>query len=313
MEISADHIRFGATGRCSRRHFLQRLGVACAGSLAVYSAPASGAARAVRIATPDRAGTQSVLALGMVPIAAVSRSLYDGMGCRPPLPQSVVDCGEPVEPNLEVLRRANIDFIVTSTIGPDIRDVLQRVAPVFPLEIYTGKPGTLDRAKNETLRLAQALGIESAGRAYLEVTDRLLTISTDRLRGLQFRQTFLVGLASDGRSMTVYGRNSIMYDVMANLGIENAWHDRTTEYGFANVGIEELAKDPQANILHIDYGTDTDIALTKLSVSPFWNALPMVRERRVHRISRFEVFGGLPAAPQFATAVADALLKSEPR
>lgn len=294
----------------TRRHFLHGLGVVCAGS--VLRTQVSAAAHAPRIGTPDRAGTQTVLALGVVPLAAVNRSLFESMGSTPPLPEGVVDCGEPVEPNLEVLQRLGVEMIVTGTITAEIRAVLQRIAPVFPLQIYTGETGALDRAKSETLRLARALGVEEAGQAYIEATGDLIMTNASRLRGLRFRRTFLVGLASDGRSMTVYGRNSIMYDVMAALGIENAWRGATTRYGFANAGIEELATDPQANILHIDYGTDTDLALSKLAVSPFWNALPMVKDLRVYRISRFEVFGGLPAAPQFATALTDALQKVRP-
>lgn len=53
------------------------------------------------------------------------------MGAMPAMPGGIVSCGDPVEPNLEVLQRLDIGLIVTVTIASDIRAALRRVAPVF--------------------------------------------------------------------------------------------------------------------------------------------------------------------------------------
>ncbi|WP_412066289.1 ABC transporter substrate-binding protein [Rhizobium sp. SYY.PMSO] len=263
-----------------------------------------------RLAAPDRGAAQTVLALGLVPLVSVSREFFDAMGTEPPMPDGVVDCGDPSEPNLEVIRKMNVDLIVTSTITADIRNVLGRVAAVHALQIYTGLPDTLERAKTETLKLAAEIGRTEACQNYLRAQANLLELSHSKLSSWKRRPVYLIGLAPDGRNMTVYGRNSLMWDVMIRLGVENAWHGETNVFGFANAGIERLADQPDAAIVSIDYGAITQSAFATLAQSPFWVRLPAVQAHRVYSIKRFEVFGGLPAATQFAPLLTDVLLST---
>ncbi|WP_162939737.1 ABC transporter substrate-binding protein [Neorhizobium sp. NCHU2750] len=293
------------TGKLGRRGFLS--GMLC---LAASDAFPQAKTPPSRVATPDRAATQTVLSLGVLPAVTVAPQFYRGMGSTPQLPSGIPSCGDPTEPNLEVLQRYGVDLVVTGTIAADVQAVLRRVAPVFPLEIYTGQVAVLDRAKSETARLADFLRLSAQGRAAIDAVDDILTTEAARIAGLTWRPMFLVGLSPDGRNMTVYGRNSIMYDVMDHLGLENAWTGPTNAFGFASAGIEELAGRPDAELLHIEYGRMTDAALAKLASSPLWNSLPMVRAGRVFRIPRFEVFGALPAAPQFARLLTDTLLEA---
>lgn len=264
--------------------------------------------RALRLAAPDRGAAQTLLALGVVPVVAVSRDFFDAMGTRPAIPDGVVDCGDPSEPNLEVIARMNVDLIVTSTISSDIREVLSRVAPVRALDIYTGRPDALGRAKREALGLATELDATVACTVYLERFDDTIVALRSRLAIWPRRPVYLVGLAPDGRNMTVYGRNSLMWDVMDTLGIENAWRGPTSIYGFTNTGVELLAGCPDAMIVSIDYGDLTNTAMQALSRSVFWLNLPAVKTERVFTIPRFEVFGALPAAAQFAPLIVDTLL-----
>ncbi|NEI72229.1 ABC transporter substrate-binding protein [Rhizobium lusitanum] len=297
----------------TRRHALIAAGkILCgAGLAALQSKVALASIDKHRVAAPDRAAAQTVLALGIIPIASVSAEFFNEMGIEPVMPANVVDSGNPVEPNLEVLKRLSVELIVTATIDADVRAVLARVAPVFPLEIYVGREGALDRAKAETVRLADVLGVPGAGKAVVDQVEAMIAAYARRVGEASSRRIFLVALAPDGRNMTVYGRNSIMYDVMSQFGIRNAWNGATNEFGFTNAGIEELSSAPDAAILHIDYGWPTDAALQRLSHSPFWINLPMVAAGRVYRIPRFEVFGSLPSAPQFAALFAQTLLRMQ--
>ncbi len=266
----------------------------------------------MRLAAPDSGAAQTLLALGIVPAVSVSREFFDAMGTSPPMPEGVVDCGDPSEPNLEVIARMNVDLIVTSTISSDIREVLSRVAPVQALDIYIGQPGAVGRAKKEALHLATELGATVVCTAYLEDFDKTIVALRSRLAAWPRRPVYLVGLAPDGRNMTVYGRNSLMWDIMDALGIENAWQGPTNIYGFANTGVERLADRPDAMIVSIDYGDLTTTAMQALGRSVFWINLPAVITGQVATIPRFEVFGTLPAAAQFAPLFADTLL-SVPR
>jgi iron complex transport system substrate-binding protein len=295
-----------------RRAFLKGVtAFATTSRVSLAAPPAHASASFPRIAAPDRAGAQTLLSLGVTPVASVSRDFFNMMGTTPAMPEGVIDCGDPIEPNLEVLQRLHVDLIVTVTISADIRAVLQRVAPVTGLEIYSGAIGALERAKTETLRLADMIGKRIEGVILVHDVNQLIEQQRDRIPR-EPRRVFLVALAGDGRNMTVYARNSIMYDVMQEMGIENAWKGSTNEFGFANAGVEELAAEPDASIMHIDYGFETDAALLRLAQSPFWTNLPMVRAGRLYRVPRFEVFGGLPLASQFARQIADCLMQERP-
>lgn len=264
----------------------------------------------LRLAAPDRGAAQTLLALGIVPVVSVSREFFDAMGTKPPMREGVIDCGDPSEPNLEVIARMHVDLIVTSTISSDIREILSRVAPVRALDIYNGLPDALNRAKREAHSLATELGATVACDAYLRDFDNSIVVLRSELASLAHRPVYLVGLAPDGRNMTVYGRNSLMWDVMDTLGIENAWLGPTNIYGFTNAGVERLADRPDAMIVNIDYGDLTATAMQTLARSVFWANLPAVNAERIFTIPRFEVFGTLPAAAQFAPLLADTLLST---
>lgn len=268
---------------------------------------------AMRIATPDRAGAESVLALGIKPVGAPSADFYREMGGTPDLPAGIPSVGPPVEPNLEVLKSLAPAMIVTGTIAQSTRRMLARVAPVLNLDIYTGEPGAYGRAVAEFRRLADVVGRSAVAQSYVSRLEADIARAATALRARGDRPAYLVTLDDGGRTMTVYGRNSIMYDVMEMMGVPNAWDGRTNGFGFMPVGVEKLVAHPDADLIYVNYGLDTTAALGRLRASPFWNSLPMVRAGRVHPIPLFDVFGSLPLAGPFAANLAAALSNGEGR
>jgi ferric hydroxamate transport system substrate-binding protein len=278
---------------------------------AAAEAPISTNAPPTRIAAPDRASAQALLSMQIVPVASVSHEFYGSMGGALALPAEVVSCGEPIQPNLEVLRSLDVQLIVTTTINDDVRTVLDRVAPVFAMNIYNGTVGALDRARSETRRLAALLEATQEAERYITAVNSTIELGRGSVRAHPTGPMFLVSFGDDGRNMNVFGKNSLMFDVMKEFNIENAWTGKTSAYGIAIAGVEELAENPAASILHIDYGATTDEAMRRLESSPFWRALPMVKQKRVFKIAKFDALGGLPAAAQFASALADTLLEAQ--
>lgn len=261
----------------------------------------------MRVATPDRAGTESVLALGLRPVGAPAADFYREMGGSPPLPAGIQNVGAPVEPNLEVLKSLAPDLIVTGTITDNVRQMLARIAPVLNLAIYTGEPGAYGRAVAEFRRLAGVVGRIPEAEAYVSQLETGIARAASALQSRGGRCAYLVTLDGGGRTMTVYGRNSIMYDVMLKMGVANAWDGPTNGFGFTTVGIQKLAARPDADLIYVDYGLETQAALDRLGNSPFWNNLPMVRAGRTHAIPLFDVFGSLPLARSFAPGLERAL------
>lgn len=292
----------------NRRRFIKMTG-----SLLLTVTPiGSGMARTgypQRIATPDRGGTQTLLALGMVPVVSVDASFYNAMGSTPSLPANIPDAGDPSEPNLELLRFYQVELIVTVTISPVVQEQLRRVAPVFALDIYRDYGDTWQQSCDETERLANVLGRASAAHHYIRQLAQKIALTRDRLAHIPLRKFILLGLSTDGRHITVYGRKSIMSAAMEQMGFSDAWRGETNNYGFTNCGIEALATYTDASLLVIDYGESMQAAIAALNQSPLWQAMPVVQQRQVFRIGRIEVFGGLPLADEFTDRFADALLR----
>ena len=259
------------------------------------------------IATPDRGAASMVLSLGLCPVASVGSDFYNEMGASPPMPAGVVDCGDPVEPNLELLRELDVSQIVTVTTDPPIITVLEQVAPVTALDIYTGRPGALDRGAAELRRLGGVLGVVDRADAYVRHVEAVIETTREAIKGKTARPVYLVTVDAGGRSMVVYGANSIMHDVMLRLGVQNAWTGPTGAYGFQNTGVETLAQVPDAMIFYVDYGVTTRAALAGLARSPFWTHLPSVRAGRVARLPLFDVYNAYPVAPVFARYLGAAL------
>ncbi|MBN3724638.1 ABC transporter substrate-binding protein [Burkholderia sp. Ac-20379] len=297
----------------TRRQFLQAalLAVPAIGAPPVLAA--TPATRASRVATTDRAATESLLALGMRPVGAPAGDFYASMGGEPPLPAGIPITGEPIEPNLEVLMSLSPDLIVTGTTSESVRRMLARVAPVMDLGIYNGEPGAYDRAIDGFRRLAALVGRTRQADDYVTALDAKIARIAAALPPRNGRPAYLVTMDGSGRSVVVYSRNSIMYDVMKRIGIPNAWEGRTNGFGFATVGVEQLVAHPDADLIYVNYGSDTRTALEQLATSPFWTNLPMVRAGRLYPIPLFDVYGSLPLASTFADNLGRIFIEPEAR
>ncbi|MFN3766196.1 MAG: iron-siderophore ABC transporter substrate-binding protein, partial [Aliihoeflea sp.] len=94
-------------------------------------------------------------------------------------------------------------------------------------------------------------------------------------------------------------------DVVDRLGLTNAWTDTTSYSAAAPVGIEALARRPEAGIVIVE-PSPPEVA-RGLPRNAIWNALPAVRDGRVASIAPVSHCGGLPSARRFARLLEAAL------
>lgn len=255
-----------------------------------------------RVAVLDWSLAETMLALGAVPLAVGEARSYRTWVADPVLPADVVDLGLLTEPNLELLAQLAPDLILLgngqeASIGP----VLERIAPVRSLSIYTGEARPLARARAVALELARLLGREAAGDALVAQAEQTMTAARARLAPAQRARPLLLFVFADDRHGWVADGNGLIQNVMSELGLTNAWSGTASFWGFSVVGIDALASAPEAGIVHADFGlTDPALALR----SPIWRALPAVRAGRTAAIPRFWYFGGLPTAMRLADQLA---------
>ncbi len=250
-----------------------------------------------RIAVIDWGIAETLLGLGVTPIAVAQTEGYRRWVGTPALPEDVVDLGLRIEPNLELLSQLKPDLILITPQFAASRAQLERIAPVQSLAIYTREAEGYVGAQQVTRELAALLERETEGEALIErVEARLLKV---RQRLSQYPVPALyIATFLDARHVRLFGKQSLYQGVLDRVGLRNAWQGPTNYWGFTQAGIERLSEQPAAALIYLEPlppGTEQGLADSAL-----WQRLPMVREQRVYGLPPVWSFNGLLAAERFA-------------
>lgn len=257
-----------------------------------------------RIAVVDWAMFETLLALGIVPVAATELVQFRKIAIEPDVPPQVADLGLRGSPNFEMLRLSDPDLIISSRWFTWVQDSLEQIAPVVSYSIY--EPGRPPYAPAEqiTMALGERIGRIAQARAYVDASALELAQVRRHVTDKTARPIFLINLG-DARHFRVFGSDSMFGDVLQRLGFRNAWPKPTSYAATAPMPLEALAEVPDAWIVIIS-PVPPD-ARSTLSNSLLWRALPAVREKRVVTLPPVNPFGALPAARRFARMLAGAL------
>lgn len=300
MRSAADALGGAAT---TRRALLGSLGGFCLAPGAIAQ-PASHPARVVAI---DWAAAESLLALGIEPVAVANTGLYRQWSTEPPLPPAVADLGMPEEPNLERLLALRPDLILISGWQVALRQTLARTAPVQIFSVFESNQTPLSNALAAMRALAREFGVEEVAAAFESRLEHSFEQSRKRLQATRRPAILLAVLLTDGMRITIYGKGSLLGDVLDRLGLENAWTGAMPVFGRITIGIERLLELTDFWLLYMDQGYRTQVALQRLRANSIWRALPPVAAARVRPIAAVWPFAGAPTALRFAGIVTDAL------
>ncbi|WP_341992811.1 ABC transporter substrate-binding protein [Azorhizobium sp. AG788] len=267
------------------------------------------AAPALRVATVDWALLETLLAIGVTPVAAAELVLYRQVVVEPPVPASVADIGLRGTPNYEALRLLGPDVIFTSNFSAWAEPKLKLIAPVETLSIYARGVPPFAGAERVALDLGARTGRTAAAAALVADTRSELDRLKARLAGGDGRPLMVINLG-DARHFRVFGTDSMFGAVLERLGLANAWTAATRYSATAPMGLEALAQVGEAWIVLIP-PVPAD-AERMLAASAFWQALPAVRAGRVLRLAAIDPFGGLPAALRFARLLTGAMARVKP-
>jgi len=273
------------------------VGFAAAGLL-----PARASSR--RVATIDWAVLETLLALGVVPVAATELVLFRDIVVEPELPSGIADLGLRGAVNYEMLLLSRPDVILSSNFYAGSEPRMRRIAPVESYRIYVSGERPYALAEAMTRRIGEALHVEPAADALITRSRDTLAALRARLKDGDGRPAIPINLG-DARHFRVFGADSMFGEVLTRLGMENAWTRPTTYSAMAPIGLEVLAQVPEAWIVLIP-PIPAD-AMSVLTGSALWNALPNVREGHVLTLDPVNPFGALPAAIRFARLLVDAL------
>ena len=218
---------------------------------------------------------------------------------------NVIEVGSP-EPNMEIIQQVLPSMILLAPWQTNQEARLSSVAPVNVVDNYpyTAEGDVWDRLLSFTYELGElAEQQQQASHLVQETQARLARLREHVAKGctpLLFIQLL------DERHIRVFGDNSFVHAVSQQLGLCNAWKGATNQWGYAQVGVENLF-DTEARLVIIrsynSAGLEEQIARTAL-----WRYLPSVRRGDVIVLpSTFWIAGGLPSALRFADSLVEAL------
>jgi iron complex transport system substrate-binding protein len=209
----------------------------------------------------------------------------------------VADLGLQQEVNLELLASLRPDLILTSPFVQNVEPALRRIAETMRLSIFEKTAAPLDWPRALARTLGQRLDrVEEASR-FLANAEQLFDGYRAQIAALTPSPVLLVSFV-DARHVRVYGGSGLFQNVLDRIGVTNAWNGKSNYWGFATVGIEELATDRDLRLITFE-PIPADARRT-LQRSPLWFRLPFVEAGHVSVLPPVLMFGAMPSALRFA-------------
>lgn len=261
---------------------------------AAVSSPAQSGNAPPRVAAIDWTLVETLLSLGVVPVAAAQIKDYQAWVGEPSLPEQVVDIGLRAQPNRELAASLQLDLILISPLFSAIEPTFSQIAPVKTLTTYNPDNDfwqnlveTTRRVGEMTNRSAKAEAVIERHRSRIDQTKEKMPADIPPLLVVQF---------IDDRHVRAYGKGSLYDMVISRLGLQNAWKGETNMWGYTTVGLEELTTD--GYLIVVDPVPMSAEGI--LDSNRLWQALPAVRNDRVLWLPAVWSFGALPSAVRFA-------------
>lgn len=263
------------------------------------------AASEPRIVALEWSLVSTLLTIGIVPVGIGETQGYRVWVSAPALPNSVVDVGLRNEPNLEALAALRPDLILVSPLSRSILPLIAPIAPAREIAFYTLERAPLRCAQRGLLALAAEFDRADAGARAVAQADATFAAARIVLRPRAERPVLVVSFL-DARHVRVFGPGSLFDDVLGRVGLANAWSRPGDVWGVELVGIDQLARYPNARIVVVE-PVPPDVLLEPETTSTLWGNLPSVRAGRVTRLPPAWQFGDLAAGALFAQNLAEVI------
>lgn len=286
----------------NRRRLLQALAL----SPLLSALPSLAASRPdlQRIIALEWLPAELLIALGVMPMGVADTRDYRLWVKEPQLDGSVIDVGQRMEPNKELMQQLNPSLLLISQgYGPNGSQLLP-IAPVLTLTANDGAGRPLHQAINSLNKLASYLDLQDRAAKHLAGYYNVLTQTREQVRPIA-QQPLLLFSFLDTRHVLVFGQGSMFQEVMGELGLTNAWQAETSFWGSVSVGIERLASIKNARALCFEHGDSA--VFEQVSRTPLWQSLPFVREKQLNVVPAVWFYGATFCAMRFCRTLAQTL------
>lgn len=260
-----------------------------------------------RVVVLEWALTEMLLSIGVVPVGAANTAGFRRAYPTVTLPQDVVDLGLMFQPNMELLMSLRPGLIVISPAHAALRASLERLAPTVTFGQYRASPTPYTAARAETLQLAQRLDWLPQAQALLASADHTLDDARKRLREIPNVRDISLYVVRflDEMHLRVYGDQSLFGELMALLGLRNAWQNKARSGAYATLSVDAL--EPASNTTLLYQKPLPTSVLSMMKTSPVWAAMPFARADHMIGMPGVPAEGTVASAVYFVRALVEAL------
>ncbi len=295
-------------GRINIRHYVVSSFV-CASLFAVIPVSAAengtldvSAVQSPRFVSIDWTHTETLLALGVTPVAVAQIPDYNSWVKSPEIPQTVADVGLRTQPNLERIHELKPDKILLSPMFSTLENQLSKIAPVTTIGLYQSGDVDWSALERVTWKLAEVSEKESQAEELIrEANDEM------ELLGSQLPNDappMLMIQFMDTNHVRVFGDNSLYKASINKVGLEAAWKGQTNAWGYSLVGIDQLiGVDGQIVIISpMPAGTEES-----LKANQFWQYIVRESGYSALQVPAVWSFGAISSATRFARFIVSEL------
>ncbi|GAB3463579.1 ABC transporter substrate-binding protein [Actinophytocola sediminis] len=269
---------------------------------------------AERIAVTEWNAVEHLVALGVMPVGVSDIEGYGQWVSAEPLDDTPTDLGTRGEPSMDTLAGLNVDLVVvTDSLVEGALAEIEKDTPVIVLEGGDAKDSIGEMWRNVDV-LAKATGTEDrAAQLRTEFEDKLAEgRAAVAEAGADGTKVAFSDAYVDTGSVSIrpFAKGSLVADVLAELGLENAWPMAGDEvYGLADADVEGLTVLPaDVQFWYIANDAFGDPYTEELADNAIWKNLPFVKNGQVHRFpDSLWMFGGPSSMAQVIDAAVDAV------
>ncbi|HEX6443776.1 MAG TPA: iron-siderophore ABC transporter substrate-binding protein [Streptosporangiales bacterium] len=254
---------------------------------------------------------EDLLAVGVTPVGVAQVKEYDTWVKAAPLPAGVKDVGLRQQPSLDAVAGLDPDLVIgdtSSTCGKTLGQ-FERIAKVLCFD-GTDAKDNFGYMRRTFTAIAGAVGKAAEAKRRLAALDAKLATAKERLASAGRAGTSFAcaqGWTDQGAPVVrMFGRGSLAVAVGERLGLRNAWHGRTDDWGLTQTDVEGLTKLGNTQFVYV--APVDNVFTTSLPKNRIWRNLPFVKDEHVHALDGGTwLFGGPLSMAQFADELVKAL------
>lgn len=222
---------------------------------------------------------------------------------------NVIDIGTQTFPNMELLSHLSPKRILLSPSQTRLGQRLNGIAPITILQSYPYVSHRSDGlwATLDAFTLEVGAAVDQRADAEQLVSDTRSHLETLKSNIGPQPPLLIVQLVTE-QYVRVYGSNSMFQGVLQQLGLSNAWTEKTNQWGYSLISIRELYNVEKARLVVIESAFPVGIE-NSIETSGMWQYLSSVQRGDFILLpSSFWIAGTLPSAQRFADSLVRALL-----